>query len=60
MSAPDTNIDKQVTHHKAPLIGMAVVGAAVGALFVAFLAWTVSQADDGEVTVTTPSVVISE
>lgn len=46
MSAPDTNIEKQTKRHKFPLVGMGGVVLLVGALFMGFLAWTFSQADD--------------
>lgn len=50
MSAPDTNIDKQVRRHRGPLFGIAIATAFAGILFALLTGWTAyngeSPADD--------------
>lgn len=43
MSAPETNIDKQVRRHRGPLYGIAAAVILVAVLFFAFLGWTVEE-----------------
>lgn len=40
MSAPETNIDKQVRRHRGPLYGIVLAVALVAALFGVLLLWT--------------------
>ncbi len=39
MSAPHTDIEKQKRRHRGPLVGMAIVLAAVAVLFVGYLSF---------------------
>lgn len=43
MSAPRTNIEKQMRHHRGPLIGMAVI---VVLVLLGFIWWIYDEADD--------------
>ena len=50
MSAPDTNVEKQVKRHKTPLAGMAIAGAFSGLLLLAFLLWLSANGNTPEET----------
>lgn len=47
MSAPETNVDKQVRRHRGPLYGMVFVAVLVAVLFGAFMMWTVDEDNTG-------------
>ena len=48
MSSPNTNVEKQVSRHSGPIVGISAVLVFAGLLFVAFLAWTSYQAGNEE------------
>jgi multidrug efflux pump subunit AcrA (membrane-fusion protein) len=46
MSAPKTNIERQVSRHRGPLYGMLAVGGFVAVLFIGWLFYETSGATD--------------
>lgn len=46
MSAPKTNIDRQVSRHRGPLFGMIAVGGFVAVLLVGWLFYEADGASD--------------
>jgi len=46
MSAPKTNIDRQVSRHRGPLYGMLAIGGFVAVLFVGWLFYETDGATD--------------
>ena len=46
MSAPDTNIDKQASRHRGPLIGIAAVLVFVGLMTVGYIVWYGATPED--------------
>ena len=46
MSASDTNLEKQVKHHRGPFIGIALVLVWAAVLFAGLMIWTAYQADN--------------
>lgn len=46
MSAPKTNIDRQVSRHRGPLLGMLAVGGFVAVLFLGWLLYETRGATD--------------
>ncbi|SFS05077.1 hypothetical protein [Yoonia litorea] len=58
MSASETNIEKQKTRHRGPLVGFAFALFWAGALFLGLLIWTAYQSD--EPTAESPAQVLSD
>lgn len=46
MSAPKTNIDRQISRHRGPLLGMVAVAAFVAVLFLGWLLYETDSATD--------------
>jgi hypothetical protein len=46
MSAPKTNVDRQVSRHRGPLLGMLAVGGFVAVLFLGWLFYETRNATD--------------
>ena len=50
MSAPDTNVEKQVKRHNTPLTGMAVAGGFAAILLLGLLIWLSANGNTPEET----------
>lgn len=60
MSAPDTNIDKQKRRHIGPLAGIFGGLALAGIMFLVWLFWVVSAADEPEEANVVPGAPVVE
>lgn len=59
MSAPKTNIDRQVARHRGPLFGMIAVGGFVGVMLLGWLFYESRGATDATQTIPADSAPVA-